>query len=63
VEAGEFEQCDPEEVADRALALIDGFGIRALLGDSEIPLDRARREIGAVLARDLGVGEQLPFPG
>jgi AcrR family transcriptional regulator len=63
VEAGEFGRCDPEEVADRALALIDGFGIRALLGDSEIPLERARRAIGAVLARDLGVGEQLPFRG
>jgi AcrR family transcriptional regulator len=61
VEAGEFSRCDAEEVADRALALIDGFGIRALLDDSAIPLDRARRAIGAVLARDLGVGEQLPF--
>jgi len=58
---GEFARCDPEAVADRALALIDGFGVRALLGDSEMPLDRARREIGAVLARDLGVGAQLPF--
>jgi AcrR family transcriptional regulator len=63
VEAGEFTRCDPKEVADRALALIDGFGIRALLGDSEIPLDHARRAIGAVLARDLEVGEQLPFRG
>jgi AcrR family transcriptional regulator len=62
VEAGEFDDCDPEAVADRALALIDGFGVRALLGDSEVPLDRARREVGAVLAADLGVGEQLPFP-
>jgi AcrR family transcriptional regulator len=61
VEAGEFADCDPDAVADRALALIDGFGVRALLGDSEVPLDRARREIGAVLARDLGVGDQLPF--
>jgi AcrR family transcriptional regulator len=58
---GEFAHCDPEAVADRALALIDGFGVRALLGDSEMPLDRARREIGAVIARDLGVGDQLPF--
>jgi AcrR family transcriptional regulator len=62
IEAGEFKLCDPEAVADRALALIDGFGVRALLGDSEVPLDRARREIGSVLAADLGVGDQLPFP-
>jgi len=61
VAAGEFARCDPEEVADRALALIDGFGIRALLGDGGVPLDRARRNVGAVLARDLGLGEQLPF--
>jgi AcrR family transcriptional regulator len=62
IEAGEFKDCDPEAVADRALALIDGFGVRALLGDSEVPLDRARQEIGSVLAADLGIGERLPFP-
>jgi hypothetical protein len=61
VEAGEFADCDPEAVADRTLALIDGFGVRALLGDSAVSLDRARHEVGAVLAADLGVGEQLPF--
>lgn len=61
VQSGEFQRCDAEAVADRALALIDGFGIRTLLGDSAVPLDRARRDIGAVLARDLGIGEQLPF--
>ena len=61
VRDGEFARCDPEEVADRALALIDGFGIRTLLGDRAVPLDRARRAVGAVLARDLGLGEQLPF--
>jgi AcrR family transcriptional regulator len=61
VEAGEFERCDAEDVADRALALIDGFGVRTLIGDSAVSLDRARRAIGAVLARDLGVGQQLPF--
>ncbi|MGH2851531.1 MAG: TetR/AcrR family transcriptional regulator [Solirubrobacteraceae bacterium] len=61
VDAGEFARCDPDEVADRALALIDGFGIRTLLGDRAVPLERARRAVGAVLARDLGIGEQLPF--
>ncbi len=61
VRDGEFARCDPEAVADRALAVIDGFGVRALLGDREMPLERARRSIGAVLARDLGLGEQLPF--
>ncbi len=59
VAAGEFARCDPEEVAERALALIDGFGVRALLRDSAVPIERARRAVGAVLARDLGLGEQL----
>ena len=43
------------------LALLDGFGVRTLIGDSAIPLERARRAVGAVLARDLGIGDQLPF--
>jgi hypothetical protein len=56
---GEFARCDPEEVADRTLALLDGFGVRTLIGDSTIPLARARRSVSAALAAELGVGEQL----
>jgi AcrR family transcriptional regulator len=60
---GEFARCDPDEVADSALALIDGYGIRALIGDSAIPLERAQRAVSAALARELGVGgEQLTGP-
>jgi AcrR family transcriptional regulator len=59
IESGEFENCDSEEVADRALALIDGFGIRTLIGDPAVPLERARRAVAAGLARDLGLGERL----
>jgi AcrR family transcriptional regulator len=55
IAAGEFAPCDAGEVADRTLALIDGFGLRALLGDPAMPLDRARDEIIRTLARDLGV--------
>ena len=62
VATGEFAECDPGAVADRALALIDGFGIRALLGDPAVSLDRARWEVGEMLARQLGAGDQLPFP-
>jgi AcrR family transcriptional regulator len=57
--SGEFERCDPVEVADRTLALLDGFGVRTLIGDSTIPLERARRAVAGSLARDLGLGEQL----
>ena len=59
VASGEFERCDPEDVADHTLALIDGFGIRALIADAAMPLDRARRAVIAQLARELGIGEQL----
>jgi AcrR family transcriptional regulator len=59
IASGEFAPCDAAAVADRTLALIDGFGVRALLGDAAMPLDRARDEIWTVLARDLGL-ESVP---
>jgi AcrR family transcriptional regulator len=58
MEAGEFDPgVDPERTADRVLALCDGFGVRALLGDLDI--DEARAEVWAVLSRDLD-GTQSP---
>jgi AcrR family transcriptional regulator len=59
IEAGEFARCDPDEVAERAVALMDGFGVRALIG--VMSMERARAAIGTALARDLGLGDQLPF--
>jgi AcrR family transcriptional regulator len=59
VAAGEFAACDPDQVADHALALIDGFGVRNLIGDSAIGLQRARDGIESALARELGLGERL----
>ncbi|HEX4011281.1 MAG TPA: TetR/AcrR family transcriptional regulator [Solirubrobacteraceae bacterium] len=56
---GEFARCDPDDVADRTLALLDGYGVRTLIGDSTIPLQRARRAVAGSLARDLGLGERL----
>ncbi len=58
IEAGEFAPCDPDEVADRTLALIDGFGIRHLIGDSAVPLERARQAVADALARDVGLEPQ-----
>jgi AcrR family transcriptional regulator len=55
VARGEFLPVDAGVVADRVLALIDGFGVRALLGDPAMPVERAREEVWAVLARDLGL--------
>jgi AcrR family transcriptional regulator len=60
-EAGEFDRdADPERTADRVLALCDGFGVRALLGD--LPIERARAEVWALLSEDLGV-DPVPPPG
>jgi AcrR family transcriptional regulator len=55
VTQGEFARCDAGAVADRTLALIDGLGVRALLGDPAMPLQRAREEVWLVLERDLGL--------
>jgi AcrR family transcriptional regulator len=56
---GEFARCDCDEVADRVLALLDGFGVRTLIGDSTVSLQRARQSVESALAGDLGLGEQL----
>jgi AcrR family transcriptional regulator len=53
VEALEEFDCDAPAVADRVIALLDGFGVRALLGDPAMPIERAREEVWAVLQRDL----------
>ncbi len=57
---GEFSPCDADAVADRTLAMLDGFGIRTLIGDRHIPLERAREAVRAALARELGLGEPPP---
>jgi AcrR family transcriptional regulator len=55
VASGDFAPCDAAAVADRVLALVDGYGIRALLGDPAMPLERTRQEVWDALARDLGL--------
>jgi AcrR family transcriptional regulator len=60
IEAGGFGEVDAPAIADRTLALIDGFGVRALLGDPEIPLERARAEVWHALAGDLGLRDEVP---
>jgi AcrR family transcriptional regulator len=61
VRDGEFARCDADEVSDRTLALLDGYGIRTLIGDPAMPLERARQAVQASLARDLGqAGEATP---
>jgi AcrR family transcriptional regulator len=57
IEAGEFTTADPLAVTDRTMALLDGLGIRALIGDGSVPLERARALIEAAVARDLGLSD------
>ena len=44
-------------------ALLDGFGVGTLIGDSTIPLERARKSVSASLAAELGLGERLVATG
>ena len=55
IASGEFTVADAGRTVDRLLALIDGYGIRALTEDPGMPVERAREEIWAVLAADLGL--------
>jgi AcrR family transcriptional regulator len=53
--SGELKVAEPERLTDRLLALIDGYGVRVLSEDPAMPVDRAREEIWAAIAPELGV--------
>ena len=56
VDSGEFPSgTDVEAVADGAMALLDGVGLRALIGDPAMDVDRARRLVAEHLAGELEV--------
>ncbi len=55
VAEGAFTVADVDATTDRLLALIDGYGLRALVGDQAMPLGRARTEIWAGIAPELGL--------
>ena len=55
IASGELRETDVPQMADRLLALIDGYGIRVLTGDPHMPIERARAEIWAAVAGDLGL--------
>jgi AcrR family transcriptional regulator len=59
---GELRDCDAGRIADRLIAMVDGLGIRALMGDPQMPVERARIEIWAAVAGDLGVPEDAALP-
>ncbi len=56
LESGEFRsERDADELADLAVALVDGLGVRALIGDPAVDVARARELIAAALGDELGV--------
>jgi AcrR family transcriptional regulator len=65
VKSGEFEPpSDLDDLVDRAMALLDGTGVRALLRDPSMDLSRARRLAAGLLGGELGVDpEELIAPG
>jgi len=55
IAAGQLRDCDVARMADRLLALLDGYGIRVLTEDPKMPLDRARAEVWHAVAGELGL--------
>jgi AcrR family transcriptional regulator len=56
VESGEFRtDADPDAVADVAMALLDGAGVRALIRDPEMDVERARALVARALAAELDI--------
>jgi AcrR family transcriptional regulator len=51
-------ELEPERVADRILALCDGYGLRVLFRDLDV--EHARREIWTALAGELGLPAEPP---
>jgi AcrR family transcriptional regulator len=55
-DSGEFRaDADPEAVADVAMALLDGAGIRAMLDDPAMDVEAARALVAERLAAELGI--------
>lgn len=56
VKSGEFRSgIDVERVADAAMALLDGAGVRALIRDPEMGVEEARALVAERLAAELGI--------
>jgi AcrR family transcriptional regulator len=55
VESGELGATDAHRTADLVIALLDGYGVRALSGDPAMDVDTARREVWEALASRVGL--------
>src|SRR5918999_2713650 len=58
-ESGEFTPAsDPDEVAERIVALVDGFGFELLLGYSWTSPERMRERVDAFVSEQLGISRR-----
>ena len=55
VESGELEANDVDRTTAFVLALLDGYGVRALVNDPALDLETARREVWDALASRVGL--------
>lgn len=55
VERGEFETGDADASADVAMGLLDGLGVRALISDPVMDVERVRELAATRIARELGL--------
>jgi hypothetical protein len=56
IESGEFRQpADLAALTDRAMGLLDGLGLRALLRDPTMDIEAARAQVADLLAGALGI--------
>jgi AcrR family transcriptional regulator len=60
IAAGEAQPCDPDDFADRLLALIDGCGVRTLIGDPGMPLERMQELVWSFVVTELGLDAAAP---
>ncbi|MFI6763947.1 TetR/AcrR family transcriptional regulator [Streptomyces sp. NPDC050355] len=60
IDAGEFADCDVDEVCTLLLSLSDGFGIRLMLDDPKIDLAAAQAAVWRAVAGTLGVPDTFP---
>ncbi|MFI6057455.1 TetR/AcrR family transcriptional regulator [Streptomyces sp. NPDC051286] len=61
LEEGVFHNCQPEEVAAVALALLSGLSTRVISNDPALPLARARDLAGKHVALAVGYAGTFPF--
>jgi AcrR family transcriptional regulator len=55
ITAGEFRSCDVDGLADRTIALLDGLGVRVLIGDRTVSFAGVREAALTQLAEALGL--------